>query len=188
MNANETSSTRTRLHRIKVVSQIAKVMVGIVMCFNVGFSLLFARWTSPQLLTPHGALMLAYHVVTLVWFWQWFQLFREYERGQIFAAATIRHIKILGALWVMGWMLLTMAHFVTVPAPAPAITATATSQSPNGSHPVVVSHHTYRFGFFNFDFGTGIDLGGLLGGAVIVLIAWIMDEGRKIKEEQELTV
>jgi len=29
---------------------------------------------------------------------------------------------------------------------------------------------------------------GLAGGLLIVLIAWIMDEGRKIQEEQELTV
>jgi hypothetical protein len=43
-------------------------------------------------------------------------------------------------------------------------------------------------GFFTFDFGTGIDFGPLLAGAVIILIAWIMDEGRKIQEEQELTV
>jgi hypothetical protein len=43
-------------------------------------------------------------------------------------------------------------------------------------------------GFFSFDFGTGIDFGLFLAGVVIVLIAWIMDEGRKIQEEQELTV
>ena len=28
----------------------------------------------------------------------------------------------------------------------------------------------------------------LIVGLVVVLVAWIMDEGRKIKEEQELTV
>jgi hypothetical protein len=43
-------------------------------------------------------------------------------------------------------------------------------------------------GFFSFDFGTGINFGLLFAGIVIVLIAWIMDEGRKIQEEQELTV
>ena len=39
-----------------------------------------------------------------------------------------------------------------------------------------------------FDFGTGINFGQLLIGSAIFLIAWIMDEGRKIQEEQELTV
>jgi hypothetical protein len=46
----------------------------------------------------------------------------------------------------------------------------------------------YRMEFFSFAFGWGIDFGPLLIGAIIVLIAWIMDEGRKIQEEQELTV
>jgi hypothetical protein len=56
---------------------------------------------------------------------------------------------------------------------------------------VIVTHttlHTIRMGFFSFDFGTGIDFGVLMAGAIIVLVAWIMDEGRKIQEEQELTV
>ena len=43
-------------------------------------------------------------------------------------------------------------------------------------------------GFFSFDFGTGIDFGTLFVGASVILAAWIMDEGRKIQEEQELTV
>jgi hypothetical protein len=41
--------------------------------------------------------------------------------------------------------------------------------------------------FFSISFG-GINVGMLLAGTVIVLVAWIMDEGRKIQEEQELTV
>ena len=47
--------------------------------------------------------------------------------------------------------------------------------------------HLY-LGFFDFDFGTGINFGPFFIGVIIVLIAWIMDEGRKIQEEQELTV
>ena len=33
-----------------------------------------------------------------------------------------------------------------------------------------------------------INFGLLLAGIIIILVAWIMDEGRKIQEEQELTV
>ena len=57
--------------------------------------------------------------------------------------------------------------------------------------PLGIGHVTtraYRMGFFTFNFGTAIDFGPLLAGAVIILIAWIMDEGRKIQEEQALTV
>jgi hypothetical protein len=53
---------------------------------------------------------------------------------------------------------------------------------------VTMTVHSFHMGLFSFDFGTGIDFGVLLAGAIIVLIAWIMDEGRKIQEEQELTV
>jgi hypothetical protein len=53
---------------------------------------------------------------------------------------------------------------------------------------VVVSRSVLHIGFFAFDFGLGVDFGMPLGAAIIILIAWIMDEGRKIQEEQELTV
>jgi hypothetical protein len=56
------------------------------------------------------------------------------------------------------------------------------------SAPVVRSKFYLRVGFFTFDFGLGIDFGMPLGAAIIILIAWIMDEGRKIQEDQELTV
>jgi hypothetical protein len=45
----------------------------------------------------------------------------------------------------------------------------------------------FRMTFFSFSIGP-IDFGLLLAGTIIIFIAWIMDEGRKIQEEQELTV
>jgi hypothetical protein len=42
-------------------------------------------------------------------------------------------------------------------------------------------------GFFSFAI-YGINIGLLLAGIIIVIIAWVMDEGRKIQEEQALTV
>ncbi len=191
MNAGPTSfqgNVSVRMQRIKRVSQIAKALVVGVLLFNVSFILLLGQWSAWLHWTSYSALMLAYHLVLLAWFWQWFQLFRQYEHGRIFAAAAIRHIKILGVLWVIGWLLLAFTHLVNAPALPANMAPTAGTLPPGGAHPVLVSHHSYRFGFFSFDFGTGFDFGGLLAGAVIVLIAWIMDEGRKIKEEQELTV
>jgi hypothetical protein len=58
---------------------------------------------------------------------------------------------------------------------------------PLGVKVVVTSVKTHSLGFFSFNIG-GINFGMLLAGIIIVLIAWIMDEGRKIQEEQELTV
>jgi hypothetical protein len=46
--------------------------------------------------------------------------------------------------------------------------------------------HAYM-GIFPFPI-LDINFGLLLAGVIIVIIAWIMDEGRKIQEEQDLTV
>jgi hypothetical protein len=115
------------------------------------------------------------------WFWKLAQLFRLYERGLIFAAETIRCIQVLGVVCLAGWLMIAVAHF-TPPRPQPVYNA------PPGVTVVVKTTTTYRMGFFSFDFGTGIDFGFLFVGASVVLAAWIMDEGRKIQEEQALTV
>jgi hypothetical protein len=177
MNASEMlSSVNPRFKRIQRVSRIAK-WTGYVFClYAIGF-FVFATVYS-----PHLNLSLAYFVILCVWYWKLAGLFQLYERGQIFAAQTIRCIKTLGILWAAGWLLRTTAHFLSSP-------ATITPVNPaSGVTPVSVVKHSYKLGFFSCDFGTGVDFGGLLAASVIVLIAWIMDEGRKIQEERELTV
>ena len=71
------------------------------------------------------------------------------------------------------------------------------SSHPKPINPIAVSPHVYisvlaplesfRMSFFSFLIGP-INFGLLLAGTIIIFIAWIMDEGRKIQEEQELTV
>jgi hypothetical protein len=58
---------------------------------------------------------------------------------------------------------------------------------PSGVKVVTTTVKAHSFGFFSFNIA-GVNFGMLLAGIIIVLIAWIMDEGRKIQEEQELTV
>jgi hypothetical protein len=135
----------------------------------------------------HNSFWILYQISMWVWYWKLARLFGFYERGMTFAAETIRCIKILGLLCIIGWFLGTMSHFVMPPVPL---------AGPSGK--LIMSHtlhttsmtiwHTSYFGFFSFDFGTGINFGQFFIGVIIVLIAWIMDEGRKIQEEQELTV
>ena len=111
-----------------------------------------------------------------IWYWKLARLFRHYERGRIFAAETICCIKTLGLLLVIGWLLGLAAEMMPDPAlPPGAVVGGTVSQ-------------VYQMNFFSFDFGTGVNLGQFFIGIIIVLIAWIMDEGRKIQEEQELTV
>jgi len=135
----------------------------------------------------HNWFWMLYQISIWVWYWKLARLFRCYEQGLIFAEKTIRCIKILGLLCVAGWLLGTVSHFVTSP---------MQQAGPPGA--VIINHITHAtyttivrtnyIGFFSFDFGTGINFGPFFIGIIIVLIAWIMDEGRKIQEEQVLTV
>jgi hypothetical protein len=189
MNAKEISPcVEVRLRRIKFVSRIAKYICFGFLLFSIGFNLLFF---DPKATIWRELLLAGFQIILLAWYWKLSRVFRFYERGMIFAAETIRSIKTLGLLWVMGWLLLTVLHFSPpTPTQIQAISPPATTSN-DGTTRIIKTHITtthYQMGFFTFNFGTDIDFGPLLAGAVIILIAWIMDEGRKIQEEQALTV
>ena len=184
MNANEISpKTSPRLNRIQKVSRLFRYFVLANLVFNVGFwLLLFPSWTLRGFeITLRGLLMSGSVMLMLFWFWKLAQLFRLYERGQIFAAETIRCIKVLGIICLIGWTVSVSARFMPRPEVIP-------QNPPVGAKSVIVKKQSFNMGLFSFDFGTGIDFGLLFVGASVVLAAWIMDEGRKIQEEQELTV
>ncbi len=193
MNANEISpKAGARMDRIRMVSRIA---MFIAFCF-LAFTIWFLLRIVPDLFRQRNSGIRAGEVlgmilqsVVCVWYWELAQLFRLYERGQIFAAATIRCIKFLGLLCAAGWMLKLVTHIWLQQHPLPSIQSMLVDKTvPPGVTTKVISITHYQMGFFSFDFGTGVDFGLLFAGIVIVLIAWIMDEGRKIQEEQELTV
>lgn len=212
MNANEISpKANPRLNRIKTVSRVVKYATFVFLALSIAFFLLFfvpISLTSIHKISVWYVLFLySFQIVVCVWYWKLIQLFRFYERGLIFAAETIRCIKTLGILWVMGWLLLTALHFsshkpsirsISPPEDTSASKQTTNSEafqaaskdvSSSTNSPVVTIKKSYiRIGFFYFDFGAGIDFGSPLIGMIVFLIAWIMDEGRKIQEEQELTV
>jgi hypothetical protein len=187
MNANEiTPKTNPRLTRIQKVSRWFRYFVLANLVFNVGFWVFsFLSSSSDGTgITIRGLLLSASMLLMFFWFLKLAQLFRLYERGLIFAAEAIRCIKVLGMICVIGWMTLVAMRFTPRPQPVP-------HNLPADVHlakAVLVETHYYRMGFFSFDFGTGIDFGTLFVGASVILAAWIMDEGRKIQEEQELTV
>jgi hypothetical protein len=200
MNTSEISAKNgPRLHRIEVVSRFAKWMCFVFLTYLIGMSLFmfFSVLGSQKVQADwRDAISLCFHIVLWLWYWNLARLFGFYERGQIFYAATIRCIKMLGLMFVAGWVLMTVLHFFPIQRQMllPELPPTASSTH-DGSGTTIqiersvrVTTHAFRMGFFTFDFGTGIDFGLLLGGAVIVLVAWIMDEGRKLQEEQELTV
>jgi Protein of unknown function (DUF2975) len=196
MNANENSiQSSAKLKQIQTVSRVAKFLALGFLIFSAGFMLLMLSekaamlFRHPPAAAPVGQsgdfalnLMRAlaawgFQIVLCVWYWKLSRLFRCYERGLIFAAESIRCIKVLGALFLWGGMFTAIID--ALPKPPPPILQSGVT---------LVQTHAYHMGFFRFDFGTGINFGLLLAGAVIVLIAWIMDEGRKLQEEQALTV
>ena len=183
---DETKTAGARLERIKTVSQVFRYFVLANLLFNFCFwALAFLTWFSDGIgITVRGLLMGASVLLMLFWFWKLSRLFRFYERGLIFAAKTIRWIKVLGIICVIGWITLVAVRFTPGPVSVP-------HNPPADVHSVRVmpmEQHSFRIGFFSFDFGTGIDFGTLFVGASVILAGWIMDEGRKIQEEQELTV
>ena len=208
MSANEISPTvNPRLNKIRTVSRFVKWAIFALGSFSIVFLLLFFGSSSPRANIWRALFMMSFLIVLCIWYWKLTRLFHFYEQGLIFAAETIRCIKLLGILWLIGSVFLTAAHFtpqqttgrtafLPSDASAPAHTMSLESvQAPPGdaapvthTTPVVRNKFYVRFGFLTFDFGWGIDFGMPLRAAIIILIAWIMDEGRKIQEEQELTV
>ena len=159
------------------------VILGLLV-FTIGY-LVFHQFImqSPQAWVNNPGYvftMLLMEGILCFWYWKLARLFQLYEHGLIFASETIRCIKTLGFLCVLNWALtsvgIALHHlFARPPAPVPAgVTMKLVPSS-------------FSMGFFSFSIG-GINVGLLLAGIIIVIIAWIMDEGRKIKEEQELTV
>jgi hypothetical protein len=200
MNANAISpKSGFRLNRIRIVSRFARIVVLAFLLFYALFFFgavashfpgemaqkTFTSWN--WFFVATGLTSGLYHIVLCVWYWKLARLFRLYERGLIFGAETIRCIKSLGFLCVIGGFLFSA---ITIMAHSAAGEGAKEFFIPKFSEAnVMVTQITlFKTGFFSFDFGTGFDFGLVLTGIVIVLIAWIMDEGRKIQEEQELTV
>jgi len=167
-------------------------LVGIIIVFEIALWVGFWNLGKFPPLTPaipfnqskwHWFVSILYQLVTAFWFWKLGRLFRFYEQGFIFAPATIRCIKLLGVVCIIGWALGTVSSFLAHQNVSPVL-----ANPPPGAKVVSVSSHVHYMGFFSFDFGTGVNFGPFVIGIIIVLIAWIMEEGRKIQEEQELTV
>jgi hypothetical protein len=193
MNATELApkNSQQRHDRIRLVSRMAKYVCFVFLAFSIGFCILYPPWTVPagyfpQVSFGRSVMLILYQIVLWLWYWKLTRLFHFYEQGKIFEAETIRCIKVLGLLFLVGWWITTLLHFFPMAMPGmPPPTPTA----PGAAWTTVKTNsHFYRMGFFSFDFGSGINYGQLFLGLMIVLIAWIMDEGRKLQEEQELTV
>ena len=172
MNVNEMfQKANPRLTRIQKVSGILRtifLIVAIILCASAGFLLI-------ALLSVHGT-----HKVTLllsagveficaVCAWFSYKLFDLYSHGDLFTPQAVGYIRRIGYLY----FLMTAGSFLVQI--AMAIQHGEIVLGPNPSY-VELSDLLRRLAFTSFP------------AFLIIFVAWIMDEGRKIQEEQTLTV
>jgi hypothetical protein len=172
MNANGISlKANPRLKRIQFVSGIFRSIF-----FAIALLCGFAGMIALPLLFLHNsskAGLIASSIAqwtAAILSWYCYKLFALYSHGDLFTGKIVSAIRRVGYAYfivtVVGCICETIAfHSFKAISPPPA----------TDSGPGWVST------FF-------VAAGGILPAFLIIFIAWVMDEGRKIQEEQELTV
>ena len=95
------------------------------------------------------------------------ELFHQYEQGQIFTDKNVSCFRSLGRILII-WVLCDVVQ-------NPLLSIILTREKPPGQHVITV-------GFCSADFIA------LFVGIIILIIAWVMDEARMIKEDQALII
>jgi hypothetical protein len=184
MNANEISQrANSRLTRIRIISRSLKVLLVLYLIGVVWWDLPwegFLKWLphgtfasfsdTPLLSLVEFGLMVGLVVALTITCWQLLSL---YQTGSIFAA---RNVQLLGRI---GRLALA---FGLVMALVPAI---------NLAWSEWWETFSYCTEFWRFCLLVLLELikmPWIIGGVMVIMISRIMDEGRKIQEEQELTV
>jgi len=95
------------------------------------------------------------------------RLFRRFGRGEMFSAATV------GLLRRLGWAVLAAQGLLVVQGTLTSLILTMDNLP--GRHILTVG----------FDSAT---LSGAVTGVIVILASWVMDEARKLREEQDLVI
>lgn len=99
--------------------------------------------------------------------WTLVRLFRLYETGQIFREANVRCFRDMSRV-LMTWC---VVRFISEPLMSVALTL----HYPPGHRLLVLGLDS-------------VDITALLVGFALAVIAWVMDEGRKLQEQEDLTI
>lgn len=189
MNANDiTPKTNARLNRIRTICRSLKIMlllyVGCVFVFlpryfhfihktSEGYWTIFYGTYKTLAEVPWIEKSLALFCVgmLLAAIATGYQLLGIYERGIIFSARNVQLLRRIG-------LLVASYGVVTVLGGTLFLIWGNWIQSANG----------YLFKTLAFDFFAMLSSPWVIGGMCMIVLSLIMDEGRKIQEEQELTV
>ena len=180
MNANGISSkVNFRIERIQKFSAtlrtfffVTAVLITFGSLGRIIFDLIFH--------TPDAAYAIWDGGVDFTWavgFWFAYKLFSVYAQGGLFSKEIVRFIRRIGYVSILLGIEHSFFFMLGVEGPYLAVL------------------HFLGIAYFPFSFGLasmmwfGLELFfRVIPGFSIICIAWIMDEGRKIREEQELTV
>jgi len=95
------------------------------------------------------------------------KLFRLFERGELFSLNTVHRMRNIGFALVIGQLIDPLYQFT--------MGIVLTLNNPPG----------HRFASITLD---QTNIGVLLTALLVILISWIMSEGYKLREEQQLTI
>ena len=182
MSAKESLSSRTlHLNRIKIFSRILKVLLLFYLLYSMSYLPFVHRtvdglyyqvvWGVYEKISQAPIIALIIVLLGVGLFLtaviSGYQLLTLYEKGIVFSARNVQLLRRIGYL-ACGYGLLAVWG------------------------PVLVSSwHSYIFGGWVISYRWFMPLlrsPCLIGGLFVVVVSHIMDEGRKIQEEQELTV
>ena len=172
MNANEISpKTNVRMNRIQKVSGIFKIIffIVVVLCIVGGVVLCVPFLTFHGVQKIKFVLDAGFEFTCAIWASFCYKLFDLYSKGELFTVKIVRSIQRVG----YAYFLMALVEFISR----------------------IVSFHFTTAGWQIAKTSSEWQWSNLLGlltslfpGLLILFIAWIMDEGRKIHEEQELTI
>jgi hypothetical protein len=163
MNANEISPKASfRMNRIQKVSGVFRVIFVVVILLCVFDALVIAV----EILKGHREYVLgswfevAREIARAACAWFGYKLFDSYSRGELFTSKIVYFFRRIGCLYLLMAVFAVFSKMVSIPS--------------EGWKFYLVYSVVLIFDLFP--------------GFLILFIAWVMDEGRKIREEQELTV
>jgi|GEM_PF-1385032 len=172
MNTNEMASkANRRMNRIQQVSGMFRTLFGTfffssVVFFVVGVIPMFFDHAlgakCERVITAAGLISGA----VLAWFC--YKLFSLYSHGELFNLKAVSYIRRIGYTYFLMASVTFLSQMILL-------------HSGKGDLPPTAYHLDWAVYFWGL-------AGALFPGFLIVFISWVMDEGRKIREEQNLTV
>lgn len=171
MNTNEMPSKgNRRMNRIQQVSGIFRTVffAGVVLLVVGVLAQIPRIFVHASGARFEPVITAAAGIASAVLAWFCYKLFSLYSRGQLFSSKVVSCIRRIGYTYFLMAALAFFSQMISLHSGKGDLLPTA-----------------YHLDWAIYVWGLA---GALFSASLIIFIAWVMDEGRKIQEEQELTV